>query len=64
MAPWVTAAAAAANARGLNVTLIDFMAAELDGCGHPGVLGHPHMARIAAPVIASVTGWAYDAQLL
>ena len=64
MAPWVSAAAAAANAAGLNVTLIDFMAAELDGCGHPGVLGHPHMARIAAPVIASVTGWAYDAQLL
>ena len=64
MAPWVAAAAAAANARGLNVSLIDLMAAELDGCGHPGVLGHPHMARIAAPIIASVTGWAFDAQLL
>ena len=64
MAPWVEAAAQQAKAQGLSVTLLDFMAAELDGCGHPGILGHPHMARIAAPIMANVTGWAYNPALL
>ena len=63
-APWITAAANQANAMGMNVTLVNMMAAELDGCGHPGVLGHPHMARIGAPIVASVTGWAFDPALL
>ena len=60
-APWIKDAQAEALAIGMNVTIIDFMAAPLDGCGHPGVKGHPSMARIAAPVIANITGWAYDA---
>jgi len=59
-APWIKDAAAEATAIGMNVTLIDFMAAPLDGCGHPGVKGHPAMARIAAPVISSITGWEYN----
>ena len=60
-APWVADAARDARALGLSVTLVDLMAAPLDGCGHPGVLGHPAMARIAAPVIANVTGWPWSA---
>jgi len=60
-APWIKDAQAEALAIGMNVTMIDFMSAPLDGCGHPGVKGHPAMARIAAPVIANITGWAYDA---
>ena len=64
MAPWVAAAAQQANAQGLNVQLLNFMEAEMDGCGHPGVLGHPHMARIAAPIVANVTGWEYNPALL
>ena len=60
MQPWVEAAMAAGAAEGLHSTLLDFMAAPLDGCGHPGVKGHPAMARIAAPVIAAVTGWPYS----
>ena len=58
-APWVAAAVAAGAREGLNATLVDLMAAPLDGCGHPGVLGHPAMARLLAPVIANVTGWPY-----
>ena len=60
MEPWIQAAMAAAAAEGIKTTLVDFMAAPLDGCGHPGVEGHPAMARIAAPIIANVTGWAYS----
>ena len=63
-APWITAAANQATALGMNVTAVDMMAAELDGCGHPGVLGHPHMARIGAPIVAGVTGWSFDPSLL
>ena len=62
MAPWVEAAAASARALGMNVTVIDLMAAPLDGCGHPGVRGHPAMARIAAPIIGNVTGWSWTPQ--
>lgn len=58
-APWIAAAAAQGRGMGLNVTLVDLMAAPLDGCGHPGVVGHPTMARIAAPIVAGVTGWAH-----
>lgn len=57
--PWVRAAKASADAMGLNVVLVGMMGPPLDGCGHPGVLGHPAMARIAAPIIANATGWAY-----
>ena len=59
--PWVEAAIAQGKALGLNATLINLMDAPLDGCHHPGVEGHPQMARIAAPVIANVTGWAWTA---
>lgn len=59
-APWVAAAAANATAEGLNVHLVDLMDAPLDGCGHPGVLGHPAMARLAAPAIAAATGWPWS----
>ncbi len=31
--------------------------AELDGCKHPGVVGHAQMASIAQPIIASALGW-------
>jgi hypothetical protein len=58
-APWVKAAKASADAMGLNVVLVDMMGPPLDGCGHPGVEGHPQMARIAAPIIANATGWPY-----
>jgi hypothetical protein len=58
-APWLEMAATSARAEGLNVTIVDLMAAPMDGCGHPGALGHPAMARIAAPIIANVTGWAW-----
>ena len=58
-APWVEAAIAQGKALGLNATLVNLMDAPLDGCHHPGVLGHPAMARLAAPVIANVTGWAW-----
>jgi hypothetical protein len=58
-APWLKAAQVEAQTIGMNVTIIDFMSAEMDGCGHPGVLGHPAMARIAAPIISNITGWNY-----
>lgn len=64
MQPWVTAAAEQAAGLGIPVSLVDFMAAPLDGCGHPGVLGHPAMAHIAAPIVANATGWTYDPALL
>lgn len=56
-APWVQAAIDQGRALGINATLVDLMAAPLDGCGHPGFVGHPTMARIAAPIVANVTGW-------
>ena len=62
--PWMRAAMASARSRGINALELDFMAAPMDGCGHPGDLGHPAMARIAAPVIANATGWAFDPSLL
>jgi hypothetical protein len=55
--PWVRAAAAQVNAMGLNVTLVPMMGCPVDGCGHPGVLGHPCMAALAAPIIKNATGW-------
>ena len=63
-APWMRAAMANASARGIRTVEVDFMAAPMDGCGHPGEKGHPAMARIAAPVIANTTGWSYNASLL
>ena len=63
-APWMRAAMANASALGIRTVELNFMAATLDGCGHPGDLGHPMMARIAAPIIAQTTGWAYDPSLL
>jgi hypothetical protein len=59
-APWVAKAISQAAALGMNATIVDFMAAPMDGCGHPGVKGHPAMARILSPIIANVTGWAYS----
>lgn len=59
-APWVTAAAAQVNALGLNVTVVPLMGCPVDGCGHPGVRGHPCMAALAAPIIKNATGWGYD----
>jgi len=63
-APWVAAAAARVNAMGLNVTLVGMMGCPRDGCGHPGVLGHPCMAKIAAPIIQNATGWALNESAL
>ena len=63
-APWMRAAMANASALGIRTVELDLMAAPMDGCGHPGVLGHPAMARIAAPIIANATGWAFDPRLL
>lgn len=60
-APWMRAAMATS---GVNATELDFMAAPMDGCGHPGVAGHAAMAHIAAPVVARVTGWPYEPGLL
>jgi len=62
-APWVAAAAASVNSLGLNVTLIDLMGCPIDGCGHPGVLGHPCMAAAAAPIIKNATGWEWKGHL-
>ena len=59
-APWVAAAAAQVNAEGLNVTLVGMMGCPVDGCGHPGVRGHPCMAALAAPIMSNATGWAFD----
>lgn len=59
-APWVQDAIEQGRPLGINATLVDLMAAPLDGCGHPGYVGHPTMARIAAPIIANVTGWAWS----
>jgi hypothetical protein len=59
-APWVQEAIAQGRPLGINATLVDLMAAPLDGCGHPGYVGHPTIARIAAPIIANITGWAWS----
>jgi hypothetical protein len=59
-APWVAKAISQATALGMNATIVDFMAAPMDGCGHPGVKGHPAMARILSPIISQVTGWQYS----
>lgn len=63
-APWMRAAMANASALGIRTVELNLMAAPMDGCGHPGVLGHPAMARAAAPVIADATGWTFDPGLL
>lgn len=56
-APWVAAAVAGAQARGLSNLHILNYTTELDGCGHPGWVGHQEMFEIASPVVASVLGW-------
>ena len=58
--PWVEAAASQLNREGFNVTLMSLMNCPADGCGHPGVLGHPCMAKLAAPIIQNVTGWLFE----
>ena len=54
--PWVERAMAAAPE--LNTVLVNMMGADLDGCGHPGLVGQPAMAAIAIPIVGKALGWA------
>jgi hypothetical protein len=42
----------------LNTVLVNMMGADLDGCGHPGLIGQPAMASIAIPIVGKAMGWA------
>jgi hypothetical protein len=56
-APLVQGVIAAARARGLkSLTFVNYTT-ELDGCGHPGWVGHQQMFEIAQPIVAQVMGW-------
>lgn len=56
---WVLAAMATAAAppHDVQTHLLNWTGAPLDGCGHPGVLGHDAMYATARPVLAAVLGW-------
>lgn len=55
--PWVVQAMSLAAARGVaSLTLVNYTTI-LDGCGHPGWVGHEQMFEIAEPIISAVLGW-------
>lgn len=56
--PLVVQAMALAKSR-YNVASTTFVnyTTVLDGCGHPGFVGHDEMFAIAEPIVASVMGW-------
>ncbi len=55
--PWVLSAMSLAANEGVQTHLLNFTGPELDGCGHPGPVGHRQMYEIARPIISQVMGW-------
>jgi hypothetical protein len=56
--PWVEAAQAQALQQyGIWSSYLNFPGCELDGCGHPGPVGHQQMYDLAYPVIVEAMGW-------
>ncbi len=53
----VSALAQAKSQYGVNGVFVNYTGAPLDGCGHPGWVGHEAMYEIVRPMIASVMGW-------
>lgn len=55
----VVAAMAQAKAQyGITSYLLNYTGVTLDGCGHPGWVGHQEMYEVARPIISQAMGWA------
>lgn len=60
-APWVKDAMYRAQAKGVSsLYYLDFSSCTIDGCDHPGWIGHQEMFEVAKPIISARLGWGMD----